>query len=80
MNGIVHGCCKIHECDGSDLMTISNDEIYGHVENAIETLYRLAMPRKCLFLAFDGVAPRAKWNKQRQRRFVSFILCIPQMW
>lgn len=43
-------------------------EIFAGVLNMVETLFRLIQPRELFFLAIDGVAPRAKWNKQRQRR------------
>ncbi|XP_037077233.1 5'-3' exoribonuclease 1-like, partial [Pollicipes pollicipes] len=44
---------------------------YQNIFHYIEVLFRMIRPKKVFFMAVDGVAPRAKMNQQRGRRFRS---------
>lgn len=67
MNGIIHNCS--HPDDGNVQFRITEEQIFLDIFHYIETLFRLIKPQKLFFMAVDGVAPRAKMNQQRGRRF-----------
>ncbi|CAB3404848.1 unnamed protein product [Caenorhabditis bovis] len=69
MNGIIHNCS--HPNDDDITFRISEEEIFRNIFAYIENLYKLIRPQKVFFMAVDGVAPRAKMNQQRARRFMS---------
>lgn len=69
MNGIIHNCT--HPCDGDVHFRLTEAEMFEDIFNYIEQLFRIIKPRKVFFMAVDGVAPRAKMNQQRGRRFRS---------
>ncbi|CAK7211474.1 exonuclease II Exo2 [Sporothrix bragantina] len=67
MNGIIHNCTH---SDSDDAMTrMSEEEMFIRIFNYIEHLFGKIKPKQMFFMAIDGVAPRAKMNQQRSRRF-----------
>jgi 5'-3' exoribonuclease 1 len=68
MNGIIHQCTHP---DDSTLVTNDTELFFDAIFEYTERLFRIVGPRKLMFLAIDGVAPRAKMNQQRSRRFRS---------
>ncbi|KAJ3174230.1 hypothetical protein HDU88_000198 [Geranomyces variabilis] len=67
MNGIIHNCS--HPNDGDVHFRMTEDQIFLAIFNYIDHLFARIKPQKLFFLAVDGVAPRAKMNQQRARRF-----------
>ncbi|THD23832.1 5'-3' exoribonuclease 1 [Fasciola hepatica] len=67
MNGILHTCSHP---DGA-LAFMSEETIFQNIKSYILFLVELMKPNKTIFLAVDGVAPRAKMTQQRARRFQS---------
>lgn len=68
MNGIIHTCTH---SNNDKLIALNEKEMFQRIFAYTDRLYKLVKPSKLMFLAVDGVAPRAKMNQQRSRRFRS---------
>lgn len=72
MNGIIHKCSHP---DNNDLhFQISEEKMYRDIFHYLSYLFQIINPKKVFYLAIDGVAPRAKMNQQRCRRYRFFFI------
>jgi 5'-3' exoribonuclease 1 len=68
MNGIIHTCTKPSGQD-AEALRLPEEEAVMNIMAYVDLLFKTIRPKKVFFLAIDGVAPRAKMNQQRARRF-----------
>ncbi|ETN99579.1 ribonuclease related family member [Reticulomyxa filosa] len=67
MNGIFHN----YSYGAYTLRTPERAEMFANICKQILYLVSLIKPKRLLYLAVDGVAPTAKQNQQRKRRFLA---------
>ena len=66
VNGIIHNATHGESAIGEIPTT---DMVATYVFGYISDIFANIQPRKLMFIAVDGVAPRAKLNQQRSRRY-----------
>jgi 5'-3' exoribonuclease 1 len=68
MNGIIHTCTH-GNADG--VILLDEKGMLQRIFTYTDRIFKLVNPTKMFYMAVDGVAPRAKMNQQRSRRFRS---------
>lgn len=78
MNGIIHACTHPNNSDASQSLSMREMmlSIFRYIDRMVSEIVK---PKKILFMAIDGCAPRAKLNQQRARRFRSAEDRLEQM-
>lgn len=71
MNSILHNCTHGNDMDLLSSSRLTEEEIFARIFSYIDHLFMTIKPKKLFYMAIDGVAPRAKMNQQRARRFRS---------
>jgi len=67
MNSILHTCTRPKDEDVTKRLT--EEEVFSAIFAYIDHLFDTIKPKEVFYMAIDGVAPRAKMNQQRARRF-----------
>lgn len=66
VNGVIHPFCH-----GEGVDSLPEEEKIENILSYLQNLVVLVSPRDVLYLAVDGVAPSAKMNQQRARRYMN---------
>ncbi|KAH3901638.1 chromatin-binding exonuclease XRN1 SCDLUD_001404 [Saccharomycodes ludwigii] len=65
MNSILHNCTRSNDLNAK----LTDEAVYAKIFSYIDHLFQIIKPKQTFYMAIDGVAPRAKMNQQRARRF-----------
>lgn len=68
VNGILHGCSH-NGVQYDENANIAIAQVIDNVSLYLDRIVELTQPTALIYLAVDGVAPRAKLNQQRSRRY-----------